>query len=119
VEKVYLLILGFCMRHRWVVVLLCVGAMSTLKPLAMGARKGFIPIDDKAQFEVTVRLPEGRSLASTELVGERVAREIRGLPDVLATMLTVGDDAQQTPNRARIYVKLTDPKLRVQTQDEI
>jgi hydrophobe/amphiphile efflux-1 (HAE1) family protein len=118
-ERIYMVILGFSMAHRWVVVLLCIGAMATLKPLAQHARKGFIPIDDKAQFQASVRLPEGRSLASTELIGSRVAREIRALPNVTATLLTIGDDAQKTPNLANIYVKLTDPGLRKESQDEM
>ena len=48
-------------------------------PLAMKAKKGFLPIDDRGQFEVIVRLPEGRSVAATELVGERVARIVRAM----------------------------------------
>jgi multidrug efflux pump subunit AcrB len=68
---------------------------------------------------VAVRLPEGRSVASAELVGERVARLIRELPEVTATMVTVGADAARTPNLANIYVKLVDPDQRTITQNEL
>jgi multidrug efflux pump subunit AcrB len=102
-----------------VVVVASFATLGSCFPLAKIARKGFLPIDDKAQFEVTVRLPEGRSLASAEMIGERVARQIRELPEVTATLVTVGDDVQRTPNLARIYVKLVDPAARVRTQDQM
>ncbi len=119
IERAYMVLLGFSMRHRWVVVVASLMAIASCFPMAKVARKGFIPIDDKAQFEVTVRLPEGRSLAATDIVGERVARQIRELPEVTATLLTIGDDTGRTPNLARIYVKLVDPTLRKKSQDEV
>jgi multidrug efflux pump subunit AcrB len=95
----------------------CLGALFATGPLAGKAKKGFLPVDDRGQFEVQVRLPEGRSLAATEVVGERVARLIREMPEVTATMLTIGDDDQRTPNLARIYIKLLPPDKRQISQD--
>ena len=118
-ERGYGRLLGFCMRHRWVVVLASLLALASTVPLAARAKKGFLPIDDRAQFEVLVRLPEGRSVAATELVGERVARELRKLPEVTATLVTIGDDDQRTPNQARIYVKLSDPAARKRSQEAL
>ncbi len=117
-ERGYVALLGFCMRHRWIVVLACVAALGAMPALAKKARKGFLPIDDRAQFEVLVRLPEGRSVAATELVGERVARLIRERKEVEATLLTVGDDAARTPNVARIFVKMTPPEERTVSQND-
>jgi hydrophobic/amphiphilic exporter-1 (mainly G- bacteria), HAE1 family len=119
VENLYGRVLGFIMRHRWIVVIASILAMVAMVPMAGKARKGFLPVDDRAQFEVVVRLPEGRSVASSELIGARVARIIREVPEVTATMLTVGDDAAKTPNQARIYVKLVDPDKRKRTQSDI
>ena len=119
IERVYTRALRFAMAHRWIVVIACVLTMVSVFPLAKASRKGFLPIDDRAQFEVVVRLPEGRSVPATELVGERVARIIRAMPEVLATLVTVGDDEQRTPNQARIYVKLINPELRTVTQNAL
>jgi hydrophobe/amphiphile efflux-1 (HAE1) family protein len=119
IERLYTRVLSFSMHHRWVIVLLCFVTIGACFPLAGKARKGFLPIDDRAQFEVIVRLPEGRSVAATELLGERVARQIRELSEVKATLVTVGDDASRTPNVARIYVKLVDPDQRTRTQNEL
>ncbi|MEN9800084.1 MAG: hypothetical protein RL653_3781 [Pseudomonadota bacterium] len=119
VERGYMVLLGFLMKHRWIVVLASVGSLVAMVPLAKMAKKGFLPVDDRAQFEVVVRLPEGRSVAATELVGERVARIIRGLPEVTATLVTVGDDAARTPNLARVFVKLVPPDQRALSQDAL
>ncbi len=119
VEGAYVKALQFVMRHRWIVVGASLLAIASIVPMAGKARKGFLPVDDRAQFEVVVRLPEGRSVASAELVGARVARIIRDVPEVIATMMTVGDDPAKTPNQARIYVKLIDPDQRVRTQSDI
>lgn len=117
IERAYVVLLGFAMRHRWVIVLAAVASLGACVPLTMKAKKGFLPIDDRAQFEVVVRLPEGRSVAATELVGERVARLIREEKEVMATLLTIGDDQNRTPNQARIYVKLLPPDERATSQD--
>ncbi len=119
IERGYVVMLRFAMSHRWVIMLAAVAALVAVVPLGKAARKGFLPLDDRAQFEVLVRLPEGRSVASTELVGERVARIIRELPEVTATLLTIGDDVTRTPNLARIFVKLLPPDQRKRSQDEL
>jgi hydrophobic/amphiphilic exporter-1 (mainly G- bacteria), HAE1 family len=119
IERAYVAMLKFSMAHRWVIALASIAALASLGPLVKNAKKGFLPVDDRAQFEVLVRLPEGRSVASTELVGERVARIIRDIPEVTATLLTIGDDVSRTPNQARIYVKMVPPDQRVITQNDM
>jgi hydrophobic/amphiphilic exporter-1 (mainly G- bacteria), HAE1 family len=117
VERGYGHLLALSMKYRWVIMLASALALFATGPLAKAARKGFLPVDDRAQFEVLVRLPEGRSVAATELVGQRVARLIRGYPEVVATLVTVGDDPAKTPNVARVYVKMVPPEERTITQD--
>ena len=119
IERTYTSVLAFVMQHRWVIVLASVASMAACFPLTAKARKGFLPIDDRAQFEVVVRLPEGRSVPATELVGERVARIIRDMPEVTATLVTIGDDAAKTPNLARIFVKLVPPDQRAISQNDL
>jgi multidrug efflux pump subunit AcrB len=119
IERVYMAVLRFCMRQRWLVVIAAIGSLFTMGPMAKHAKTGFLPLNDEARFEVVVRAPEGASLATTEMLGERVARQVRELPWVEGTLLTVGDDDQRTPNVARIYVRLVDPTLRELSQEEI
>ncbi|MES1178672.1 MAG: efflux RND transporter permease subunit [Myxococcales bacterium] len=119
IERAYVGVLGFVMRHRWVVVLLVIATIGSCVPLAGAADKGFLPRNDEAQFNVSVRAPEGTSLAATQIVGERVARQIRKLSGVESTLTTVGDDDAVTQNLAHVYVRLVDPGLRKMSQDEM
>jgi hydrophobe/amphiphile efflux-1 (HAE1) family protein len=119
IERVYMAALRFCMQRRWVVVLACGLALGSCVPLARTLPSGFLPPDDKAQFEVNLRASEGSSIAETHLVAERIENDIRRLPGVVHTLLTVADDSQETANLARIYVFLTDPKERAVGQFEL
>ncbi|OYW70961.1 MAG: RND transporter, partial [Verrucomicrobia bacterium 12-59-8] len=112
IEAIYMIMLRFSMRHRWVIILACFGALASLPTLMGIVQKSFMPPTEEAEFIVNIRVPEGTTLASTDLLGERVARSIRALPGVESTLLTIGDNDQRVPNLAGIYVRLTDPDTR-------
>jgi hydrophobe/amphiphile efflux-1 (HAE1) family protein len=112
IERAYMALLRFAMGRRWIVVVACALALGSCGPLAKGLPSGFLPPDDKAQFEINLRAPEGSSVTETRLVAERVLADVRTLPAVQHTLLTVGDDDRETANLAKIYVFLTDPKTR-------
>jgi hydrophobe/amphiphile efflux-1 (HAE1) family protein len=119
IERVYMVILRFVMRHRWIVLLGAGGALASCGPLAKRVPKAFLPIDDESQFEMTIRAPEGTSLAQTGLIAERIARQVRAQNGVDFTLVTIGDNDQRTPNFARIYVHLVDSNKRLATQQDI
>jgi multidrug efflux pump subunit AcrB len=119
IERFYTRILKWVMSHRWVVVLACAATFGSCAPLAGAIPKGFQPENDLAEFEVNVRAPEGTSLTQTRLIAEGIAQQIRGYHEVEHTLLTIGNDAQQTQNRANIYVRLIDPKDRKLSQAEL
>ncbi len=107
VDRVYTWLLRFSMANRWVIVTLCVLVFLSIVPLFMFVGKNFLPVDDQSQFEVTIRAKEGSSLGATAQVFERAAVEIRKLPGVTDTLVTVGGGQQQVVNSGSIYVKLT------------
>ncbi|MCB9734107.1 MAG: efflux RND transporter permease subunit [Deltaproteobacteria bacterium] len=113
IEKGYMVLLRFSLRFRFVIVLASVGALMTVPMLAQKSGFGFLPLNDDAQFEVTVEAPTGTSLDQTAIYAERAAREMRALPNVLYTLTTIGDGGQQQENVAKIYVRLTDPETRL------
>ena len=108
--------LRFSMAHRWVVVLACVLVIASIVPLFKFVGKNFLPVDDQSQFEVTVRAPEGATLAATSALVERIAADIHRLPGVTDTLVTIGSGQQQTVNLASVYVKLTDVRDRKESQ---
>src|SRR5262249_3218074 len=110
IERGYMAILRWVVRRRRGVGLACLGARMSLGPLGKRVAKGFVPEDDQGAFQVNVRAPEGTSLQSAALTGERIARQIRDkIPGVRLTTTTIGDTDQRTPNKVGIYVRLVDP----------
>jgi HAE1 family hydrophobic/amphiphilic exporter-1 len=119
IERAYMAILRWCMRRRWVVVGAAFLTLLATGPLMKAAPADFLPDSDEAHFMVNVRTPEGTSLEATAIVAERIARETRAIPGVTSTLVTAGDNTFRLPNLAAVYVKLTDPGQRDETQVEL
>jgi len=52
-------------------------------------------------------------------IAQKVAEDVRKLPHIEYTLTTIGDDPQQTPNEAKIYVRMTPLKGRSLSQFEV
>ena len=116
IERGYVALLRFTMKRRWVVLLACVAALLSLGPVGKRLTGGFIPENDKAQFQLSMRAPEGTSVAETRYIAERLAQDLANLPGVTHTLVTIGDDEQRSQNLASVRVLLSDPKLREASQ---
>ncbi|WP_441290387.1 efflux RND transporter permease subunit [Sorangium sp. KYC3313] len=112
IERAYMAALSWVMKRRWVIVVASAVALGSCAPIAKTLPAGFLPEDDQAQFEINLRAPEGTSLTSTRLIAERIAGDVRRLPGVTRTLLTVGEGEQQAANVAKVYVMLVDPEQR-------
>ncbi len=116
IERGYMAILGWSLRHRWVIVLATLATLFSTVPLGMKANKNFLPDEDESQFGVTMRAPEGVSLEAMRIIAGRVAADLESIPEVKYAVTTIGDDAQQTQNLATVFVKLVPPNERKKTQ---
>ncbi len=108
--------LSWALSHRGLVAGLAVLILLSSAPLFMIANKNFLPNDDQSEFEVGLRAPEGSSLDATELAANRIAAQVRALPEVDYTLVTIADDPAQTQNSGTIYVKLKALKDRARDQ---
>jgi hydrophobic/amphiphilic exporter-1 (mainly G- bacteria), HAE1 family len=106
IEYVYLILLRFVLRQRWIVVLAAVGCMATLPTLFRMVNKNFIPDDDSSEFELSILAPEGTSLEATQVMIARIARDIRKLDGARYTISSVADTDQRNPYQGTIYVRL-------------
>src|SRR6266850_1875350 len=116
IDRTYTWLLRWSMAHRWVIVVLSIIVIISTVPLFMFVGKNFLPIDDQSQFEVNVRAPEGNTLSATTVLTERIAADIRKLPGVTDTLVTIGAGQQQVVNLASIYVKLAPIEERTASQ---
>ncbi|MBZ5601187.1 MAG: efflux RND transporter permease subunit [Acidobacteriia bacterium] len=126
IDKYYTKMLVWSMGHRKSMVALSVGVMFMTIPVFMLVGKNFVPTDDRGEFQVTVRAPEGSSLAATTTIAERIARDIRGLPGVTATLTSVGNTVSGfggisvgATNRGSVYIKLVPREQREKSQQDI
>ncbi|HJT28185.1 MAG TPA: efflux RND transporter permease subunit [Pyrinomonadaceae bacterium] len=119
IDLTYTKLLTWSMKHRWVIVTACALVIVSIIPLFMFVGKNFLPVDDQAQFELNVRAPEGYSLANTSTLAERIAADVRKLPAVTDTLVTIGGGLQEQVNVATIYVKMTPIEERKISQQEL
>ncbi|MBI4277157.1 MAG: efflux RND transporter permease subunit, partial [Armatimonadetes bacterium] len=117
-EATYAGVLRVALRRRWVLVVLSLVTLVSIVPLGVMVNKNFLPEDDASEYEVVVRAPEGLNLEATQRLGLRMAEDIRRLPGIRYTILTVGDDAFRTANRFTIYVRMVDVHERTFGQPE-
>ncbi|MCA1613750.1 MAG: efflux RND transporter permease subunit [Acidobacteria bacterium] len=119
IDRTYTRMLRWSMAHRWVIVGLCVLVILSIVPLFMLVGKNFLPVDDQSQFEVNVRAAEGSTLAATSNTVERIAADLKRLPGVTDTLVTVGGGLQQLVNEANVYVKLAPIEERDAAQTDL
>jgi HAE1 family hydrophobic/amphiphilic exporter-1 len=119
IDRFYTRMLTWSMGHRWAVVALCGVVIISIVPLFALVGKNFLPVDDQSQFEISVRAPEGSSLDQTSQMVNDIADEVRKLPGVTDTLVTIGGGQQSQVNTASIYVKLTDIGERPKSQDQL
>ncbi|HWQ56156.1 MAG TPA: efflux RND transporter permease subunit [Bryobacteraceae bacterium] len=120
IDRTYTRMLHWSMAHRWTVVLICAVVGISTVPLFMLAGVNFLPEDDDSQFEVSVRAPEGTSLAATQSILERMARDIRErVPGVQNTLTIAGFGAQQVVNNGTVFVRLHPASERKEDQAEL
>ncbi|MBC7804615.1 MAG: efflux RND transporter permease subunit, partial [Akkermansiaceae bacterium] len=120
IENLYARILRAVIKpgRRWITVVAALATIAATVPLGIAANKTFLPQDDQSQFQIAVRTKEGTSLAETGRVMERVAADVRTLPDVRGTVATVGEIS---PNRGIILVRMPEKNERKHktTQDAL
>jgi HAE1 family hydrophobic/amphiphilic exporter-1 len=119
IDRTYTWMLKWSMGHRWAIVLLSLLVIVSTVPLFMLVGKNFLPVDDQAQFEINVRLPEGSTLATTSALSERIAADMRKLPGVTDTLVTIGSGQQQIVNLANIYIKMSPVEERSVSQSDL
>ncbi|HEY0407102.1 MAG TPA: efflux RND transporter permease subunit, partial [Pyrinomonadaceae bacterium] len=110
IDRSYMWMLRWSMAHRWVVVLLCVIVIASILPLYRVVGYNFLPDEDESAFQVNLRAPQGTSLAATQSILERVARDVREqVPGVESTLVNAGGGGGGgggSPNSGSISVRL-------------
>ncbi|MGH9310629.1 MAG: efflux RND transporter permease subunit, partial [Vicinamibacterales bacterium] len=122
IDNTYTWLLRLSMAHRWVIVGTCAIVIASLVPLFKMSGINFTPNEDESRFQISVRLPVGSSLAATQSVMERIARDMReqlpGVSDTLS-MPGGGGGGFGQPNQGSLFVRLKPHHERELTQQEL
>jgi hydrophobic/amphiphilic exporter-1 (mainly G- bacteria), HAE1 family len=110
-EQSYRSALDFCLRRRWVPLLVTVVIFFLALQLFGFLGGGFMPLVDSGKLQVSLELPAGTSLQRTRLVAERVAEDLRQEPEVEGVLVKVGGQ-QRGIEDADIFVRLSDKSER-------
>jgi HAE1 family hydrophobic/amphiphilic exporter-1 len=121
VEEAYEGLLGWCLRHRWVVVLVSIAILVWGWFLLSSSRLEFVVDDDMSEFEVVAEAPPGSSLERTGEIVARMEAAIQAIPEVVTLFSTAGVRGQFQSNVTdiSIYVGLTHISRRQRSQNAI
>lgn len=114
IDRGYGWILGWSLRHRWVIVTTTIAMFVATVFLFRVVGFDFIPRDDQSEFEVAITLPEGYSLAQADDLFAEIERRIAGLKGVTNVFSSIGDTTgrvsrgQGDVTNGTIYARLTD-----------
>src|SRR6185312_5042560 len=77
IDRAYTRLLEWSMAHRLAIVIACVCVVASTYPLFKASGLNFVPDEDESRFQVFARLPVGSSLAATQSLLDRIARDLR------------------------------------------
>jgi HAE1 family hydrophobic/amphiphilic exporter-1 len=114
IDAAYGWLLGWCMRHRVVVVVVSLAAVAATVPLLAATKTEFVPSDvDEAEFQVSVTAPEGVGMESMDEAMLEVEREIRAVHGVRTVLSTTGGGFLGQVNQGNVYVRIAPHEERV------
>jgi HAE1 family hydrophobic/amphiphilic exporter-1 len=89
-EKTYKFLMTKSLRWRWLVILIALISFLATTRLASHIGSEMITESDRAQATITVEMPPGTNISETEKTVAAIETIVRRLPEVNATLATVG-----------------------------
>ena len=119
IDAMYTRLLRWSMAHRAVVVGICAIVIATSYPLLRLSGVNFVPDEDESRFQISARLPVDSSLALTQSLLDRIARDMRErVPGVSDTLALAGFQGNGV-NAGTIFVRLVPIDERSVSQQQI
>jgi len=121
IDTFYGWILGWSLRHRWVIVVTTVATLVATVFLFKIVGFDFLPRDDQSEFEVALTLREGTTLAEADKLFAKIEARLAQLKGVTNVFSTIGDTTgrvargQGDVTNGNIYARLTDLEHRTRT----
>jgi HAE1 family hydrophobic/amphiphilic exporter-1 len=118
VTRRYVGTLAWSLRHRWVVVLATLACFMSTPVLFVMVGTDFVPKDDQSEFEVSITLPEGTSLAKASDTCRELEERFKQVRGVTNVFTTIGPTDGRAPKGqgdvtlATVYCRMIDLRER-------
>ena len=119
IDRVYMAMLRWSLRHRWVIVCVVIGIFASTPWIGKHVRSSMMANDDRGEFEINIKAPPGYALTQTDAAAREIENEIRPLPGVAHLLSLVGSTVGETVTRASIIVKLEEYEHRTISQQQV
>lgn len=112
--RCYVGILGWSLRHRWVIVLTTILTFLSTPVLFMIVGTDFVPKDDQSEFEVAVTLKEGTTLKQAEAQVAELEERLKKVRGVTNVFTVIGPTDGRAPKgqgdvtQVNIYCRMVD-----------
>lgn len=107
VERTYGRVLKFSLSHRWLIILIAAVAIFGGMWVARQVPMEFSAKTDRSEFLASAEIPFGSGIEETKRISNAIAAEIRTVPHITNTFVTIGADQQAKVNKANFYITLT------------
>ena len=117
IDRAYVWILKFLLRFKTITILFTIALLIASTQLKVGM--SFLPMQDNAEFQITIKGPVGINLESMKNVITPFDDMLKDDKDILYSISSIGYNSAQELHKGRIYVKLKSLKERERTQETI
>ncbi|MDD2888213.1 MAG: efflux RND transporter permease subunit [Aliarcobacter sp.] len=117
IDKGYIWILKPLIRYKTLTIIVTVALLVASTTLKVGM--SFLPMQDNAEFQITIKAPVGINLESMKKVITPLDDMLKEDKDILYSVSSIGYNSAQELHKGRIYVKLKTLGERKKTQEAI
>lgn len=118
-DRHYSKMLRWTLSHRKIALVIAIAIMLSTVPSIILVGKDFVPKDDRSEFNIHIKAPEGTSIGEMDKAMTDVENNIRRLSGVLHLLTSVGGGDNRKVNEGDIFVKLIDLKQRSFSQIDV
>ena len=117
IDKAYVWLLKPLIKYKTLTIIVTVGLLVASTTLKVGM--SFLPMQDNAEFQITIKAPVGINLESMKKVITPLDDMLKEDKDILYSISSIGYNSANELHKGRIYVKLKTLGERVKTQESI
>jgi len=82
IERLYLSVLGWSLRHRWVIVGICFLTLASTIPINKSIGRDWMPQEDQSELGIFIEFPEGSSLELNERLTVEICKKLEAIEGV-------------------------------------